>query len=196
MGDMPTDDRRAHDGPPWFADPRRIGGAIGLIGALVFVFSYSDGVGAVFAWFAKALAAGLALATLFHLFVRRRGLGPMQPPGLVRILVYLGCVAGEIALFAAGTALLEANGVSGLRPALIAGVVGLHFIPFGWAFGERMFHLLGGGMTVLGAIGMLSGQAVPAQIAAVLAGLFMAAVLMAYALGAFAGHAAAETRES
>jgi len=40
---------------------------------------------------------------------------------------------------------------------LIAAVVGLHFIPFAWAFNERMFFWLGGLVCGLGTIGLLAG---------------------------------------
>ncbi len=180
------DSQDSHDTPPWFADPRRIGSTIALLGSLVFVFAYSDGVGAPFAQITKILVVLLVLTAVFFLFVRRSWLGPFQPPSKSGILVYLICVAGELGLIAAGTALLNSRDQAELRPALIAMVVGIHFVPFAWAFRERMFSLLGGALTLVGLVGLLSAQGPWALGAAALSGLFMAAVIVAYALGAFA----------
>lgn len=172
--------------PPWFADPRRIGSVIALIGSLVFVFSYSDGVSVYFAWITKLLVMILALTAAFFLFVRRRWLGPFQPPSKGGIVIYLICVSGELGLIAAGTTMLISHDLTELRPALIAMVVGIHFIPFAWAFNERMFYLLGGTLTAIGIVGLLSSQGTWALVAASTSGLFMASVIIAYALGTFA----------
>jgi len=67
--------------------------------------------------------------------------------------------------------------------------VGLHFIPFAWAFRERMFFWLGGLVCVLGATGLLAGAmgvAHAAEAAAVLAGLVMLIIITVYATGRFA----------
>ena len=72
---------------------------------------------------------------------------------------------------------------------MIAAVVGLHFIPFAWAFGERMFYLLGSVVATLGGVGLLVGvMGVPhaADAMAVTAGLVMQVIILLYALGRFA----------
>jgi len=72
---------------------------------------------------------------------------------------------------------------------LIAAIVGLHFIPFAWAFGERMFYWLGSLVAALGAIGLLAGvMGVPraADAMAVTAGLAMQVIILLYARGRFA----------
>ena len=71
--------------------------------------------------------------------------------------------------------------------ALIALVVGLHFIPFAWAFRERMFYTLGSVLALLGGAGLLIGTGTSALTAAVGAGLMMSLILLAYSLGMFAG---------
>jgi hypothetical protein len=74
-------------------------------------------------------------------------------------------------------------------PALIAAVVGLHFLPFAWAFGERMFLVLGGAVAALGTAGLVVGALdVPhaAEVAAVSAGLVMLVLIVRYARGGFA----------
>jgi hypothetical protein len=169
------------DAPPRFADPRRTGALIGLAGAAVFVFSYTPAgpLPLLVRWGVVAVIA----AALWFLFVRPRSLGPFVPPSRVGIAVYLACVAGELALIAVGTRLLESAGAGELRPALIALVVGLHFLPFSWAFHERMFALLGGLLVLLGALGLLTGAA---EALAVASGAVMALLLLAYSLGAFA----------
>jgi hypothetical protein len=167
--------------PPALADPRRTGALIGLAGAVVFVFSY--GSAGALPLVVRAGVVAVVAATLWFLFVRPRSLGPFVPPSRVGIAVYLACVAGELALIAVGTRLLESAGAGELRPALIALVVGLHFLPFSWAFHERMFALLGGLLVVLGALGLLTGAA---EALAVASGAVMALLLLAYSLGVFA----------
>ena len=87
--------------------------------------------------------------------------------------------------------MLTAVGHGDLRPALIAGVVGLHFLPFAWAFGERLFHPLGLALIVLGGTGLIAGLAGvtwAADAAAVVSGLVMLALVLLYAAGRFATH--------
>jgi hypothetical protein len=55
-------------------------------------------------------------------------------------------------------------------------VVGLHFLPFAWAFHERLFVHLGGAVTALGAAGLVAGALGvrhAAETSAVAAGLVM-----------------------
>ena len=114
-------------------------------------------------------------------------------------MTYCACVVGEVALIVIGSRILIATGNSALRPALIAAVVGLHFLSFSWAFGERMFLYLGGGVTVLGAVGLIAGAlGVPdaADAAAVAAGLMMLATITLYARGRFAPDASTSNATS
>ena len=184
---MVTDDPSARRGePPALLDPRRTGALIGLAGALTFAFSYSSALPGPVGTAARVVTVVGVVATLWALFVRPRPLGPFVPPRPGRVVAYLLCVAGELALIAAGSRMLEAAGAADLRPALIAAVVGLHFVPFAWAFGERMFVLLGTTLLVLGGAGLLLGTGVAASGAAVASGVAMAGILCAYGLGAFA----------
>jgi len=169
--------------PPRFADPRRIGALAGLVGAVTFVFSYAGGLLPAAAVTVQVLVIVLVGATLGILFVRPRGLGRFVPPSWIAVCVYLLCVVGELALISVGTAGLLQIGREELRPALIVLVVGLHFLPFAWAFHERMFTWLGAMLVVLGALGLLTDVA---ELVAVIAGLAMAGMLLAYALGFFA----------
>ena len=175
--------------PPPLADPRRWGSLVGLAGGLLFVASYSSALGAVLGVVAQVAAVALALAALFAHCVRPVALGPLERPRPLAVGVYLACVVGEVALIAAGTRVLTSAGHGDLRPALIAAVVGLHLLPMGWAFHERVFAVLGALVAVLGAAGLLAGLAAGADLAgssAALAGLVMLGVLTLHARGRLA----------
>ncbi|WGW11257.1 hypothetical protein LWF01_14340 [Saxibacter everestensis] len=180
-------DRPAAVTPPRFADPRRVGAVIGLAGACLFVFSYSTDLATPLAIAARTAVVVLAGLGLWNLFARPRWLGHFVPAKPSGIAVYLLCVVAEFALIAVGTRWLTSAGNTELRPSLIALVVGLHFIPFAWAFRERMFYLLGGALVVLGGVGLIAGTGAAARSSAVLAGIVMAILLLAYSRGTFAG---------
>lgn len=104
-------------------------------------------------------------------------------------MIYLGTVVGELAVLAAGSRGLTAIGRTELQPAFVAAVVGLHFLPFAWAFREPMFLVLGGAVAVAGGVGFTAGAlgvTNAADAAAVLSGLIMLGIIAAYALGRFA----------
>lgn len=171
--------------PPVLVDPRRWGALIGVAGGLVFVLAYAPALGTPVHVVAAVVAVVLALLVLVGLYVRAASLGPLREPGRAALAVYGACVVGELVLIAVGSRLLAASGHEGLRPALIAAVVGLHFLPFAWAFGERHFLPLGGALVVLGVLGLVLGGVlgeVVASVAAVLSGLVMLALLVRYAL--------------
>ena len=175
--------------PPVLADPRRWGSLVGLAGGLTFVGSYSPALGPVVSTAAWAAGLALALAALVAHYVRPVALGPLDRPRPLGLAVYGVCVVAEVVLIAAGSGALAAAGRSELRPALVATVVGLHFIPFAWAFGERMFLPLGAAVAALGAAGLLTGGLldVPraAETVAVLAGLVLLATGALHARGQF-----------
>lgn len=175
--------------PPLLVDPRRWGSLIGLVGGMVFIASYASVLGPVASMMAWAVGLALVAAALFAHYVRPSSLGPLARPRPLALAAYCGCVVGELALIAAGSRALTTAGHSELRPALIAAVVGLHFVPFAWAFSERMFHYLGGSVAVIGATGLLAGAlGVPhaADALAVFAGLVMLTIITLYAQGRFA----------
>ena len=175
--------------PALSVDPRRWGSFIGLIGGLTFIGSYSSVLGAAVSTVAWAAGVVLVLAALSAHYVWPVALGPMARPSRLALATYVACVAGELALINLGSRALTTAGDGELQPALIAAVVGLHFIPFAWAFHERMFFWLGGLVCVLGATGLLAGAmgvGHGAEAAAVLAGLVMLIVITVYARGRFA----------
>lgn len=161
---------------------------MGLAGGMVFVGSYSAVLGPVASTTAWAAGAAGVLVALFAHYVRPVPLGPLARLRPLAVVTYLLCVAGELALIAAGTRLLTAVDQEALRPALIAVVVGLHFVPFAWAFQERMFYYLGWAVAALGGAGLLAGAlgvSRAADAGAVAAGLVMIAIIALYARGRF-----------
>lgn len=174
--------------PPWI-DPRRWGSLIGLAGGMVFITGYSAVLGQIPSTVVVIAGVGLVLAALFAHYIRPVALGPMTRPRPVALATYGACVAGELVLISVGSQALDAAGNMAFRPALIAAVVGLHFIPFAWAFGERMFYWLGSLVLALGVTGLLAGlMGVPraADAMAVTAGLAMQIIILLYAQGRFA----------
>ena len=175
--------------PPLLVDPRRWGSLIGLAGGMVFIASYSPALGPVASTIAWAAGVAGVMAALFAHYIRPVPLGPLARPRPRALATYFGCVLGELALISVGSRALTKADHSELQPALIAAVVGLHFIPFAWAFQERMFLYLGGAVAVLGVAGLLAGAlGVPhaADALAVVAGLVMIMIIALYARGRFA----------
>lgn len=175
--------------PPLLVDPRRWGSLIGLAGGMVFIASYSPVLGFVASTIAWAAGIAGVMAALFGHYVRPVPLGLLARPRPLALATYCGCVLGELALIAVGSRALTAAHHSELQPALIAAVVGMHFLPFAWAFHERMFLYLGGAVAVMGAAGLLAGAlGVPhaADALAVVAGLVMITIITLYARGRFA----------
>lgn len=175
--------------PPLLVDPRRWGSLIGLAGGMVFISSYSPVLGSAASTIAWAAGTAGVMAALFGHYVRPVPLGPLDRPRPAALATYCACVVGELALIAVGSRALTAAGSGELQPALIAAVVGLHFLPFAWAFHERVFLYLGGAVTVLGATGLLTGAlGIPhaADALAVVAGLVMITIITLYAQGRFA----------
>lgn len=175
--------------PPVWVDPRRWGSLIGLAGGMVFITSYSPALGQAVSIVAVVAGLGLMGAALFAHYIRPVALGRPERPTPARLAIYVACVVGELALINVGSRALMQAGHIDLRPALIAAVVGVHFIPFAWAFGERMFLLLGGFVATCGTIGLVVGGlgvAYAADAMAVVAGLGMLGLITLYARGRFA----------
>lgn len=175
--------------PPLWVDPRRWGSLIGLAGGLLFIASYSSTLGAVVSTVAWTAGVALVLAAVSAHYVWPVALGPLAPPRRFAPATYLASVAGELALIAGGSRALTAAGVGELRPALIAAAVGLHLIPFAWAFHDPVLGWLGALVCGLGATGLVagaSGLVHAAEASAVLSGLGMLIVITVRARGLFA----------
>jgi hypothetical protein len=173
--------------PPLLGDPRRWGSLIALAGGVAFV-GYSLALGTAVSVIAWTAGIPLVLASLWAHYVRPVSLGPIARPRRQALATYAVCVIGELGLIAVGSRALINEGHGNLRPSLIAAVVGFHFLPFYWAFRERMFLWLGGVVAITGAAGLASGAlGVPhaADAMAVVAGLVMLAIVTLYAHGLF-----------
>lgn len=88
--------------PPVLVDPRRWGALIGVVGGLVFIFSYAPPLGAAMSISAEIAGIGLALTVLFGHYIRPTTLGSFREPSRTALLLYVCCVAGELAAIAAG----------------------------------------------------------------------------------------------
>ncbi|GAA1430411.1 hypothetical protein GCM10009616_14930 [Microlunatus lacustris] len=178
--------RSPPDEPPVLIDPRRWGALIGLVGGLVFVLSYGPTLGSTVSITASVAGICLTAVALLNLYIRPSPLGPFREPTRSALLVYGGCVIGELAAIGLGSRLLVGLDQADLRPALVAGVVGLHFLPFAWAFREPLFHRLGLALVGLGSAGLLLGWAgvtAAAGVAAVMSGLVMTSLIVLYSRG-------------
>ena len=164
---------------------------IGLLGGMLFISGYSSALGSVAS--VAAWLSGLALVSsvLFAHYIRPVSLGALAPPRPDMMAIYVASVIAEFALINVGSRALASADLLHLRPALIATVVGVHFIPFAWAFSEPMFYWLGGLVAALGVIGLtlgFVGVAHSPEAAAVTAGLTMQVIILLYARGRFARH--------
>ncbi|MDQ6648816.1 MAG: hypothetical protein M3Z02_01655 [Actinomycetota bacterium] len=160
---------------------------------MTFIAGYSSMLGSVLSAVTWVVGLVGVTAALFAHYIRPVRLGPIARPRPLALATYCGCVVGELALIAVGSRTLTSAGHAELRPALIAAVVGLHFLPFAWAFRERLFLCLGGAVTVIGTVGLMAGAlgvVHAADAMAVVAGLVMIAIIMLYAQGRFAARTA------
>jgi len=165
-------------------DPRRVGALVGVSGGLVFVLANLAWAPTPVAVGMRVIAVVLAAAILAALFVRPRALGAPAPVGVGAWWVYLASVAGMLGLIALARLALTATGREAAIPVAIAVAVGLHFLPFARAFHERHFLDLGVALLVVGGVGtvvaIVAGEPV-GEVAAVVVGLVMLALMLAYA---------------
>ena len=111
----------------------------------------------------------------------------LAPPRRHAFVVYAMSVVAMLVLIRLATTALGALAAEHLRPAAIAVAVGLHFLPFAWAFPatSRLFGVLGAVVAALGGAGLLLGlflTPTAGAAAAVLAGLTMLALITLYNL--------------
>lgn len=160
---------------------------VGLLGGAIFVTSSSPKLPEPWPVLAMAVGAIALAAAIWAIFIRRRELAPIEPAGRTAGLVYLASVALMIALIYCGTRLLDGLGHSSAAPAWVATSVGLHFVPFAWAFTTPFFRLLGWALAAIGAVGVLlvvaAGLPLAGPAAAVVAGITMIVLIAIDALG-------------
>ena len=113
----------------------------------------------------------------------RAGVGtPLPDAGPRALRIYAAAVVAELVALFGGTLLLRDTGHEELGLPWVVIVVGVHFVPLGWAFGARFFHVLAGILVVLGVTGgvlALAGAA-PAAVSFV-SGVGAGATLLAFA---------------
>lgn len=167
------------------ADPRRIGATIPVIGGIVFVASNGEAVGSPWRWVLLALIVALAAVALWGLHVRRTPLGRPAQLGTSSWFAYLGSVAFMLVGINLASQWAASLGHEAVRPAIIATFVGLHFLPFAWAFKVPMIALLGVVVAALGGLGVLLGITVDHSMAVwltIVAGFAQIAVIVAWVL--------------
>lgn len=158
------------------------GGIARMIGAsfgLVFVLANAGAAGTP--WdlvlrVAGVIAFGFAVVAAF----RGRALRLQPRPSAIR--VYWLCVVLEVVAMVVAFRVLAANDLQEYSVVAVALAVGVHFLPFGWAWRARSFIFVGLAMTLCGLVGVLLGVAGAGSSPAVLvAGVGSGAVLLAFA---------------
>lgn len=181
------------------APGQRLGSLIGGIFGLIYVEVNAGSLPGPWGT-ALRIAAGMAGAGLAVLLALSLGARPPERPGDrggFRGSYWL-VVAGEAAAIPAGAALL--NGPAGLPRAVVAWVsvvVGVHFLILARIWRLPLFRLLGAGIAVCGAAGLIAAAAgaapaVAAGIGGVLPGVLL---LTASYVGATAAWRAAPARQ-
>lgn len=173
-----TATRTAAPGIARFLHPFVLGDVIAMAGASAFVLVNRDALpdpwrdASLIAW-----VAGLGACIWFAL-LRPRILPDPGPPHRFAGPIYLASVVGMIVMMAGGGWVVRTAGLPHLQPAVVVTAVGLHFIPFAWVFGARVFAIVGGALSVVGicavGLGLMAGP-VPVAAGAVTAGLLMLA---------------------
>lgn len=148
---MPERQRRRMREGTHPGDPRRIGSSVAIVGGIVFAFANGGGVVEP-PWLLalRILAVSLAAVCVWGLFIAPASLGTPAQPHRLAWLIYLLSVVAMLAAIAGGRALLVGAGLEHANSSWIAVCVGLHFIPFAWAFRERMLAGLGLAVAAVG----------------------------------------------
>ena len=161
------------------------GGLIGVIGGGAFLFGGIAGLPAEHQGTLRGGAIALIGFTLVVVLLRRRVLPAVQAPARGALRVYGIAVVTMLALLPVTRLVALALDAPTAQIALVAAVVGGHFLPFARAFQAPVFWWIGGAMAVLGlagaafaALGMPSAG--PAGAAA--AGAAMLVIVAAQAL--------------
>lgn len=129
------------------------GGLIGVMGGAGFAFGGIAGLPEEHRGLLRGLVVALALVALVAILVRRRVLPGVQPPKRGAMRVYWIAVVLMLACFPLTRWVANALSAPGAQIALVAAVVGAHFLPFARAFTAPIFWWIGGAMVVLGLLG-------------------------------------------
>ncbi|MFF0943886.1 hypothetical protein ACFYE2_06620 [Kocuria sp. CPCC 205300] len=166
--------------------PLLVGSTVGAIGGSTLVLANAPGLGAPWSGLALAAWVVLALGWMAATFLRRHAPAD-APPQRHGLLVYGARAGAMLILIRVATTALDGMGEGHLRPAAIALAVGLHFLPFAWAFPmvSRLFRVLGLVVALLGGAGLVAGVLgvpVAGAAAAVVARLAMLALIAVHSL--------------
>lgn len=185
---MPEPQRRRMRVGSHHADPRRLGASIAIGGGLIFAFSYgNEAIGQPWLLALRIVSVALAALCVWRLFFAPVALGAPATPRRFAWLLYLGSVAAMLAAIAIGRALLAGIGAEHAAGSWIAVCVGAHFIPFAWAFRERMLAGLGLTVAGVGAAGLALALTIGepwGELGAVVAGLAQLTTLAVWAVRA------------
>lgn len=129
------------------------GGLIGVIGGGAFLFGGIAGLPAEHQGTLRGGAIALIGFTLVVVLLRRRVLPAAQAPARGALRVYGIAVVAMLALFPVTRLVALALDAPTAQIALVAAVVGGHFLPFARAFQAPVFWWIGGAMAVLGLAG-------------------------------------------
>lgn len=159
-------------------DQARVARLIGAVFGLVFVLVNAGAAPGAWGWLLRLAGVAGFVAVLVRLRTApERSVRPR--PGAIR--VYWACVAAEVVAIVVGVRLLASQGHGELGVALVAAVVGMHFVPFAWAFAEPSFAVLGAALLVLGIAGAVVGTAAGSEAAvALVAGVGSGLALLGY----------------
>lgn len=165
--------------------PRLTGTLIGTVGALAFVIINSAALSAPMPTVGIVLAA-LLLGVIASAVLVRPVRIAQQPPRRGAGIVYFAGLVGMFAIMSVGSRVAAATGHAAVQPAIVVLGVGVHFIPFAWAFRARVFGVIGVTMASLALLGIVAGVAGPASAprwAAIAAGVAMILIMAAHARG-------------
>ena len=129
------------------------GGLIGVVGGGAFLFGGIAGLPAEHQGTLRGSAIALIGFTLVVVLLRRRVLPAVQAPARGALRVYGIAVVAMLALFPVTRLVALALDAPTAQIALVAAVVGGHFLPFARAFQAPVFWWIGGAMAVLGLAG-------------------------------------------
>ena len=135
--------------------PVVFGGLIGVVGGTAFLLAGQTGEAQSML---RSAAVALAVFALAAVLLRRRTLPALPPPAPGALRVYGAAVVVMLLLFPVTRLVARAADAPTAQIALVAAVVGAHFLPFARAFDAPVFRWIGGSMLILGLLGALAAM--------------------------------------
>jgi hypothetical protein len=155
-------------------------GLAGAIFGLAFILVNAGDLPTPFDLVVRVIGAVAFVAVA--VLLRGSGGVPLPEAGPRALHIYAVAVAAEVVALFGGTLLLRRTGHEELSLPWVVIVVGVHFVPLGWAFHARFFHVLAGILVGLGVTGgaLAIAGADPAAVSFV-SGVCAGATLLAFA---------------